>query len=111
MRSTPYGLAENPRVFDLIHERLRQNPPKTQFQRIVDLLEGFENRRRPQVVGCVLRSWALFQRYDLRCGVEILSRYSIPGTQLRREAVAKLETLLDGPLSETARKGIERLLA
>ena len=78
---------------------------------MVDLLEGFENRQRANVVGCVLRSWTLFERYGLSRGIDMLSRYSIQDTQLRQEAIARLNGLLDGPLSDTARKGIERLLA
>ena len=103
--------SRDPRIFDLVRDQLDRNPSKARFERIVALLKGFENRQRGYVVGCVLGSWALFERYGLNPGIDVLSRYSIHDAQLRQEAVARLNGLLDGPLSDTARKGIERLLA
>lgn len=96
-------------VFEMIHKLLRQRVDCGQVDRLITLLNGFQNRQRLSVCLCLLENWNLFTSRNYAAVVEILTQYYVP-RQIRTSVIERLSAALKTQNEPHARRGLEKML-
>lgn len=101
--------AKGPEVFQLIRKALATRADLRTRQSILRLLDGFESRRRVDVVGVLLHHWDTLSAVDYGKAVEILTTFDVPFRFLE-DAKGCLGRGLTTKHVAEARHGLDRLL-
>jgi hypothetical protein len=77
---------------------------------ILRLLDGFESRRRMEVVGVLLKHWNCLSAVDYGKAVDILTAFDVP-YRFRDQAKDILGQGMATKNADHARRGLDRLLS
>lgn len=98
-------------VFEALEAQISKGSTHQELALVLKLLRGFQTRNRWHVVDVLLRHWPAFSGEDYKLAAEILAAFPKMLTEGQRaEAVAILNTDLEGKHHEAARKALEILL-
>jgi hypothetical protein len=97
------------RVFDHLGSQLSGPCSRSDLDRILDLLRGFQHRHRGAVIGLMLQHWQKLSGQNYNTSTDILASYSVPG-HLRDDVAQMLNRDLGGPHDGLARRALEQVL-
>ena len=98
-------------VIQQLRQSLRNDLSMAEYDRCLDLLEGFESRRRLKVVHCVLDNWSCLKTHDLRRACGVLTQAPLDACSARDRAVAVLNDELRVSGDSFVRETLAKLLS